>query len=292
MEDQFYSRATGKLKKATHHAFGTQSAKSVAETYSIGDSTHTTRQYPTSKLSNTQKKFIESFLQGITQFSDIDIDPEVRAIHWIGMWLSKDKCTMVSCNISQPHISNGMVHLTNVTEADVVNHATTEFIKTSDGFPSIRTPHKNPQLCGKFAIPLADSLVSYDIINESYVTFSLVVFSQMRPIFIVSNGNGIYRCKLTYDSCRLMVEMHPVHVGVVGPTSRGQSYSFRSKSISGNGTAPCITIHRTGTLQYQGKPDSSFEVGKCFRECIEYILSSSIAARFISSLAIIDMPAP
>jgi hypothetical protein len=290
MEDQFYSRATGKLKKGSYHAFGNIHQKKATSTiYTLSDDDAALDQYPTGKLSATQKRFIESFLQGVTQSDTLDIDPETRAIHWIGMWLSEDRTTIVSCTMLQPHITNSMVHLTNVMHHKVVDHAKANFPAGDYGEPSIGKPQVNPQLYGRFAIPLADSLIESGILDKAHAAFNLILLSEMQPIFIVSNEKGTYECRLTHSSCKLMSENCPPNIGIVGPTSTGQSYSFRSRDIvSGRGTGPAITIHRSGTLQYQGKPDSAYSVGRCFKQCIDAIMNSSSVVRFINSLAITE----
>jgi hypothetical protein len=241
------------------------------------------------KLSTTQKRYIESFLQGVTHSDAVEVDPEIRAIHWIGMWLSEDRTTIISCSMLQPHVTNGMVHLTNILHQNVVAHAKAKFLPGDYGEPKIGKPQVNPQLNGKFAIPLADSLIESGKLNRAHAGFNLILLSEMQPIFVVSNEKGTYECRLTHNSCKVMSENCPPDIGIVGPTSSGQSYSFRSRNIvSGMGTGPAITIHRSGTLQYQGKPDSAYSVGKCFKECIDTVMSSSSVVRFINSLAVIE----
>lgn len=290
MDTQFYSRATGKLRRASHTEFGTTSVRrsSASTVYTLDDAVSTTRQYPMESLSHSQKKYIESFLQGMTHSEKVEVDANTRGIHWIGLWLSLDSTTIVSCSTVQPHVSNGMVHMSGIGKQEIINHAAIHFNETDHGKPSITTPCKNPQLHGKFAIPLADSLISHSLVNSSQVSFNLVVFSQMQPIFTVCNEHGTYRCRLTHNSCRIMCATCPENIGIVGPTSSGQSYSFRSRNIiGGSGTGPCLTVHISGTLQYQGKPDSAYEIGKCFKECLESIMNSSSSGRFINSLAVV-----
>lgn len=85
-----------------------------------------------------------------------------------------------------------------------------------------------------------------------------------------------------------MINHHPFTVGIVGPTSRRQSYSFKSVEIAGDGTASSITVHKSGALQHQGRPNSTFQVGRCYKECLNYIITSPYYVRFIDSLAIVD----
>ncbi|RKF65310.1 hypothetical protein GcC1_123017 [Golovinomyces cichoracearum] len=63
----------------------------------------------------------------------------------------------------QPHISNGMVHTSCVLHDTIVQHAEVFFKDVGYGTPSVRSPHTNPQLHGKPALPLADSLVRVGI---------------------------------------------------------------------------------------------------------------------------------
>lgn len=292
MESEFYSRATGRLKKASYGAFGDNSRRgSVASTiHTLADEEDNSKQYPTGKLSMSQKKYIESFLQGITQNSHVNIDAEVRAMHWIGMWACLDRSSMVSCCMLQPHISNGMVHTNCVSHNEIAKHVDSHFKDIGYGVPSVRSPHRNPQLHGKFAVPLADSLMEAGLANSSNISFNLTVMSETQPVFIVCLKGTVNKCKMTHQSCRVLADSHPEHVGIVGPTSRGQSYSFRSIGAqSSNGTGPCITIHKSGTLQYQGKPESAFQVGRCFRDCLYHIMESSSCVAFLKSLAVAEI---
>jgi hypothetical protein len=290
-EKHFYNKTTGKLKKASFQSFGAQheKTKSPSTVYTI-DSVDgpTDEQYPTGKLSIHQQKYIESFLQGITQSDSVDIDPTCRGIHWIGFWTSTDNTTMVSVSMLQPHITNAILHLQRVNENVVRGHASRYFPPSDKGEPTISTPKINVQLHGKFSMPLADSMIEHGILSGSNVSWSNMVLSETQPIFIVADPNGIRECKLTHASCSILETTCPPHVGISSPPTRTQSYSFRSRNITGGrGTGPSITIHRSGTLQYQGKPENAYIVGRCFRECIDSVLTSKSAPRFLNSLGVI-----
>lgn len=292
MEDKFYSRATGKSRKGTHRAFGETyyKSKDSSTIYTIDDDeTIDFSQYPMGKLSKTQKKYIESFLQGISIYPLVDIDSENRAIHWIGFWLSKDKTTMVSCSLVQPHISNATVHLPGASVARVRAYSELHFPPTDKGSPSINVPRKNPQIQGKFAIPLVDSMIEANVLDSSKVSWSNIVLTETEPLFIITSPDGIYECKLTHDACEIIKRVKPTNIGIVSPTTNGQNFTFRSRSLTGGeGTGPSITVHKFGTLQYQGKPESVFIVAKCFKECIDTVMKSDLSSLFINSLALIQ----
>ncbi|EKD16455.1 hypothetical protein MBM_04924 [Drepanopeziza brunnea f. sp. 'multigermtubi' MB_m1] len=219
------------------------------------------KQYPTGTLSRTQQRTIESFLQGITQSSTVNVDPSCRGIHWI-----------VSATLLQPHVSNAIAHLRQITERAIRVHSSEHFPPGDKGSPTISTPKVNVQLHGRFSMPLVDSLVDAGLLIESNASWANMVLSETQPIFVVADSKGIRECKLTHNSCAILEESCPPHVGISSPQAKAQSYSFRSRGImTGNGTGPSITIHRSGTLQYQGKPENAYTVGKCFKECIESI---------------------
>jgi len=290
MDDRFYSRATGKLKKGVHSSFsdGYEKKKATSTIYTLGDEDDNTQQHPMGTLSVSQKRFIESFLQGITFRDNVTVDVNNRAIHWIGMWMSTDKSTIVSCSLLQPHITNALVHLSNISENRILKHIQSNFSTNEYGTPKVSTPKVNPQLNGRFSVPLADSLVESCLIKPEFISWSLILLSESQPIFIISNEKGIYECRLTHASCAIMAENPPENVGIIGPRTSVKSYSFRSRDIvSGAGTGPAITVHKSGTFQYQGKPDSAYTVGRCFRESIEKCMQSSDATKFIKSLAVL-----
>lgn len=291
MENKFYNRATGKSTKGTNKSFGEQHYKSwdSSTVYTLDDDESITlKQYPMGTLSVTQKKYIESFLQGISLNNLVYIDIEDRAIHWIGFWMSDNGRTIISCSLVQPNISNATVHLRNIKEKTVIDHASIYFPSTDRGSPSIRTPGTNPQIQGKFAIPLADSLIQSGKLQSHDASWSNIVLVETEPIFIVSNADGTYECKLTHTSCEIIKGVKPDNVGIISPTSNSQNMAFRSKASSGGGgTGPAITIHRFGTLQYQGKPESAYTVGRCFKECIYAVMSSKVVSSFVNSLAVV-----
>lgn len=291
MATDVYSYTSKKLKAGSQYAFG--------ETYSVGKAPSTvytidteeeaaSRQYPTGTLSPTQRKHITGFLKGITQDDNVEIDVSRRAIHTIGSWTTPNKQILVTCMMVQPNIANGTVHLQGISAAAVHSHSSIIFPTTDGKGPSISTPNHNPQIQGKYAILLADSLIEHGLVRFDKVSWSLLVLSQTQPIFIVSSPDGMYECKLTHDSCRLLDENAPERVGVSHSRSTSQSFSFRSKNHSiGGGSGPSITIHRSGTLQYQGKPQHAYIVGNCFKQCLDATMHSASSGRFIRSLGII-----
>jgi hypothetical protein len=291
MDTSYYTYSTKKLRKGSHQAFGETytRAKSASTVYTIESDDETNiEQYPTGSLSQTQQQFIESFLQGITQASNIDISTNFRAVYSIGSWVSPDKTLLVSCSLLQPNIATGTVHLKGITINTVREHSSVTFPVYDGKGPSISVPNFNPQIQGKYAIPLADSLIQNGLVRRDLVSWSLMVLSQTQPIFVVSSSSGIYECRLTHDSCTILEEVAPSHVGVSHSRSTSQSFSFRNKMhASGGGSGPSITIHRSGTLQYQGKPENAYKVAMCFKECIYAAMESRSVHRFVNSLGII-----
>jgi hypothetical protein len=299
MTDELYTRTTGKLKKTTHSAFGDtyERKKGTSTIYTLGDDDDNSEQHPTGTLSPTQKRFIESFLQGITHSSNVDVDLHTKAIHWIGFWTSQDKSTILSCSILQPDVRNAMAHLSRVETESIKTHESKAFPFGDMGKSIVSAPRRGSQTYsgysrplqanGRYAAPLIDSLIQNKILEPMSVSWGLLLLSGSQPIFILSNDKGTYECRLTHDSCAIMASSAPSNVGIVPPSLKSKNYSFRSRDISGGGTGPSITINVSGTLQYQGKPDSAYSVGKCFKESIESVMASSFAPRFIKSLAIL-----
>jgi hypothetical protein len=291
MSTEIYTYSTKKLRAGSHHAFGEthRNGKSPSTVYTIGSEEDlSNEQYPTGTLSPTQKFFIESFLQGITQESNIDVDINHRAIYCIGSWKSQDNRILVSCSILQPNIANGTVHLKGISVNTVQEHSTRVFPVHDGKGPSISVPNFNPQLQGKYAISLADSLIAHNLVKENLVSWSLIVLSQTQPLFVISAPEGVFECRLTHDSCKILEEVAPSHVGISHSRSTSQSFSFRNRGhASGGGSGPSVTIHTSGTLQYQGKPTNAYIVAKCFKDCIYTVMESRSVSRFINSLSIV-----
>jgi len=77
-------------------------------------------------------------------------------------------------------------------------------------------------------------------------------------------------------------------VNISHATSTGHNFTFRSSSLrGGGGTGPSITIHVSGTMQYNGSPLCIKEVTGVFKRCLDETMNSSSAMRFLRSLCII-----
>jgi len=313
MESQFYTRTTGRFRHATRDSFGERSRTHDNESVSYifsEESAEETQQYPLPDLSVSQRKFIESFLRGISMYDHLSIDPQCRAIHPIGVWLQDDGTRIVTCSVPQPRLSNATVHLSKVKMKTIKEHSNKYFsssiTSTSTGTdtrvvgtegtqgtevtgtPSIYLSVKNPRLMGRFAIPLADSLIHHRVVDESSVKWSNVVLSKMQPVFVVAGASGVSKCRLTHASCSIMLALAPSHVGITSPVGTAQNYSIRSKDVvTDHGTSSSITIHRMGTLQFQGRPEYTMVVGRCFKSTIDAVMASASSARFLNSLALI-----
>lgn len=290
-KEEFYTYATKKLRKGSYKAFGdTKSEHNSGSTvYTIHDEeTDTSIQYPMKALTRTQEKYISAFLRGITGDNEISLDINTRRIHTIGIWELNEPHITISCTLLQPNITTASTHLRYSNIDIITEHIKTRFPSSEHGQPSVKRPKKNVQMFGRFTIPLADSLLDHGILQQSQISCSNIVLSNTQPIFIVITDDGVYECRLTHTSCSIMMRICPPDVGISPATQSSQNYSFRSRSITeGIGTGPTITIHRSGTLQYQGKPDMVYAVTSCFRECIINVILSRHASQFINSLSII-----
>ncbi|KAJ5040383.1 uncharacterized protein L3040_006039 [Drepanopeziza brunnea f. sp. 'multigermtubi'] len=131
------------------------------------------KQYPTGTLSRTQQRTIESFLQGITQSSTVNVDPSFSA------------------TLLQPHVSNAIAHLRQITERAIRVHSSEHFPPGDKGSPTISTPKVNVQLHGRFSMPLVDSLVDAGLLIESNASWANMVLSETQPIFVVADSKGI-----------------------------------------------------------------------------------------------------
>ena len=126
------------------------------------------------------------------------------------------------------------------------------------------------------------------VISPSNANWSNIVFSNTQLVFVVIVENTAYECVLTHTSCNIMSKIPVENVIISPPKTGSQSYSFRNLSITyGKGSGPSITVHRSGTMQSQGRPEHVRLVTKSFRNCLEAVMSSPSAHRFISSLGII-----
>lgn len=290
MEHHFYSKATGKLRKSSHNAYSTKhhSKKDETSVYSLENDDEDYSQYPTGTLSSTQYKFIKIFIEAITSRQNVDIDSNVRGIHWIGCWKSSDKSITVSCSLIQPHITTVSVGLSGMSHSNAEMHARAHFSIDNLELPSIVKTTKYCQLMGKFAAPCADVLVNKGLISKQKTSWNMVVLSLTQPIFCVIYEDTAYECKLTHASCKVIAECLPESTTISFPTTGGHNVAFRSSLLrAGGGTGPSITVHAAGTIQYQGKPESIGIVTAAFKECIDVAMSSGNTMKFLRSLGII-----
>jgi len=290
MESAFYNKASGKLNKGTHRSYGEtrHPKRDPSSVYSIEDNEQDATQYPMGVLSSHQQGYIESFLKGITSDDSIAVDPYTRGIHWLGIWKSQTADMTVSCTVSQPHVTNATVHLNSITEASIHKHVASHFDTGEFGGPSISRPKMNPQVQGKYAVPLVDSLLSCKLVSQSNIQWSMVVLSNSQPIFNIVYGGKTYECILTHGSCNLLAKHTSVCASISSPRSTSQNFSFRSNIITdGAGTGPSLTVHTSGVIQYQGKPQSIYPVASSFKSCINMIMTSEYSHKFVTSLGIV-----
>lgn len=291
-KEEFYTYATKKLRKGSYKAFGeTQSEQRSGSTvYTLNNNEEDNNiQYPMGALTTTQEKYIGAFLRGITGNADVTIDTNIRNIHTIGIWKLDTPHVTISCTLLQPNITTASAHLRYSNIDSIMDHIRTRFPSSEHGQPSVKKPRKNVQVFGRFTIPLSDSLIEHKLLRQDQISCSNIVLSNTQPIFVVVTDDGVYECRLTHASCNIMMKTcRSSEVGISPATQSSQNYSFRSRNITeGIGTGPTITIHRSGTLQYQGKPDTAYAVSSCFRGCIMSVMLSRHASQFINSLCII-----
>lgn len=290
METNFYSRATGKLKQTSSNSFTDvkRSKQDGSTIYSIEDDEEDSLQYPMGELSRTQLKFIQSFVRSITSDPSIEIDPITRGIHWIGSWSSPFDQVTVTCYITQPVVINGIIHLSGVSYDTVLRHSHIHFTSQDKGAPTVMKTNTSCQILGKYAIPLADSLIEHGIIKDTNVRWSNVVIGQTHPIFIIVTDKCIYECSMTYGSCLVIDRCKPDSVNISHPVTGKLNWSFRSSRLTqGRGSGPHVTVHGSGIFQYQGSASNIEEVITCFKECIDTVMLPNNASRFIKSLNLI-----
>ncbi len=296
MEERFYTRPTGKLKSVHPSSFGSRDypTKDKDSVYSLQSYENDYSQYPLGKLSPTQLAYISKFVASVTGSNDVSIDPNIRSIHWIGTWNCPDSDTTVSATILQPHITACNISLAGVTYGTAQMYANSLYSESMSLKPSIMSNTKYCRAMGKMSIPFVDSLIEMNYVNLQKVNYTNIVLSQTHLIFCIAQGQKIYECKLTHASCKIIDESGPPYMNVSHPTSTGHNFAFRSESLrDGNGTGPSITVHTSGTMQYQGSPNSISEVASCFNKCIRHVMESRYNNRFLRSLCIIrDLDIP
>jgi len=290
MESQFYSKTTGRLgkvsKKVVHDS--KNSKKDASSVYSISSDDDNSTQYPLGTLTPHQKKFISSFLKGITGNNTVEIDDNTRAIHWIGVWSNIVDDTTVSCSLVQPNIINATVHFRGLTYGLAVRYMELSTSTYDSNRPSLRPTANASQVMGRYAVPLADSFIDGGYIKESNVSWSNIVMGQTQPIFVIACKKGAFECAMTYNSCLIMKEVKPPSMNIAEPVSGTLNFSFRSVNIiTGTGTGPALTVHGSGVMQYQGSVGYLYAVTTGFRECIHYVMNSDASSRFLRSLNII-----
>lgn len=289
MSTQFYSRATGKLSKASHGSLSEikRSNRDGSSIYSIDDADDSL-QYPFEGLSSTQIKYITQFVRSLAGDETLEIDPYTRGIHWIGMWKADADSVTVSCSFLQPHITNCVISPRGVSYATAKKHCQEFFINANKAYPSISQTNTSFQVLGKYSIPFIDSMIQNHLIQERNINWSNVVIGQTQPVFVVISPKGGYECSLTYNSCLVLDEASPAGVNISHPVSGTLNFSFRSSNVSDrDGEGGHMTLHGSGVIQSQGSPKYIGETMACFRMCIMSAMQPRHALRFISSLNVI-----
>lgn len=290
MEDQFYTRPTGRLKSARPSSYGHKehAKKDQESVYSLENYDNDYFQHPTGCLSTTQTRFIKDFMRAITCNNDLNIDTALRSIHKVGLWDLKSHDITVSCTMIQPHITACTMVLSGMTYTTAETFARSIFSRDDAGFPSLLRGSKFCQVLGRYSIPFSDALLERKLIEQRKILYSNVVLSKTQLMFCVVQGSVAYECKLSHASCKVMADTSPKCVNISHPVSTSHNFAFRSPRLrAGSGTGPSITVHTSGSMQYNGSPLSMSEVVGCFRECIHATIKSQDGVRFLRSLCIV-----
>ena len=290
MEQEFYSRSTGKLKNASHNSYSvkSQTKKDNSSVYSLENDEEDPSQYPIGVLSPTQAEYIQAFVDGMSFDKAQKVDKTLRGVHWIGSWrLSKENIT-VSCTMLQPHITAASIVLSGMYMVTANRHAY-RYASLNDGdSPKVLKTVKYCQVMGKHAIPFVDMLIDNLDISRANVSWNNVILSLTQPIFCVVSDGIAYECKLSHGSCKVMSKTLPSSTTVSLPTSGTHNYTFRCSELrGGGGTGPSITVHTSGIIQFQGKPHAIKFVASSFRECIETTMTSKNSIMFLRSLVVL-----
>ena len=216
------------------------------------------------------------------------LDSKARGIHFVGTWRCKDPSITVTCTALQPHVTNAIIHIKGVHTSKVMM-SKNDYVAVVGGVePSLNTITGCPQPQGALAVPFTDYMLARNVISGNNVQWSNTVLSKTQAVFVVVVEGSVYECVLTHTSCNIMSQHAPPDAIILPPSSKSESYSFRRLSLThGKGSGPSITVHRSGTMQYQGGGDYIRPLASNFRDCIDHILSSSYSQKFISSLGVV-----
>jgi hypothetical protein len=282
-----YTRGTGRLSKAPHGIYSDSNKinKATSTIYSVESSDDLSRQYPLGCITPTQRLLVSSFIHGLCNIENPEIDSARRAIHTVGTWRQTD--TTVFCTAVQPHVTNAIIHIKGVPTAYVTKSKDDYIAVVGGAEPSLNTSTGCPQPQGALAVPFTDYMLARNVLSESNVQWSNTVLSKTQVVFIVVSGTSAFECVLTHRSCAIMARNQPEDAVILPPSSRSESYSFRRLSLThGKGSGPSVTVHRSGTMQYQGGRKFIYSLMSNFRSCIDKTMSSQHSSMFISSLAV------
>jgi hypothetical protein len=290
MEQEFYSRSTGKLKSTSHNSYNVrpQTKKDASSVYSLEREEDDSSQYPTGRLSSTQVHYVQNFVDGMSLWNSEPVDPLTRAIHWIGSWRMTQEDITVSCSILQPHITSASIGLSGVYSIDANRYATEYSLDNDGDCPTILKTVKYCQVMGKHAIPFVDMIIEKGYVSKDKVSWNNVVLSLTQPIFCVVSKDIAYECKLSHESCIVMSKVLPPSATISFPITGAHNYTFRCSELrGGGGTGSSITVHTSGIVQFQGKPQTIKLVTSSFRDCIDTAMSSSSSMAFLRSLVVL-----
>lgn len=284
MEGEFYTRATAKLKKSSQFSFATNKSKKRdgSSVYSIDGNPEDYTQYPMGCLTTTQKLYLTTFIESFCKQKDIKLDNEVRSIHKVGLWKFPNSKITVSCTILQPNVTNTTIVMSGITMSQAKRYSKMYFSQDESQSPAIIGTVKWCQVLSRHAIPFMDKLIESKILLKQNASLNNIALSKTQPIFYVCKENSLYECRLTHASCQTMAEVSSGDSTSTPPATGAHNYTFRSNSLrGGEGTGPSITIHSTGIIQYQGRPEHIKVVVSSFRKCIDDAMLSNLSAKFI-----------
>jgi hypothetical protein len=282
-----YTRGTGKLSKAPHgiYADSNKINRASSTIYSVENSDELSKQYPLGCITETQRSLVSSFISGLCNIEHPSIDNAHRAIHTVATWRQAN--TTIFCTAVQPHVTNAIIHIKGIPTHQIVRLRDDYIAVVGGAEPSLNTHTGCPQPQGSLAVPFTDYMLARKVVSESNIQWSNTVLSKTQLVFIVVSGSSAFECVLTHRSCAIMAKYPAPDAIILAPSSRSESYSFRRLSLThGKGSGPSVTVHRSGTMQYQGGRPYIQSLLSNFRSCIHHIMASSHSSMFINSLGI------
>lgn len=299
MEEPHQRVQSGKLRSASKKNFGTLASQSFQnqnvvylslqnandlEVPNIDDSYDAYNQSPTS-LTSIQCELLQKIADGYGIPPEIAIDPDWRKTWNIGTWCIGGQISL-SINLMQPNVASTWIGINISKDSELMS-----IIDDYSGLNLSKSTCRKTdtsygcQLQGRWAIVVADRLISDSIIKREDVTVQALNITQSRLFcWLIVGKRSRYYCTLTKESINILVKYIPDWCSSMTEATAAENITFRLKNPVNKNDSTQLSITTQGWMQNTGKATNLTKLHEAISIAFKDMVKSVYLKSFIDSL--------